>query len=63
MALSETTLSVPMPEFLAQRLRLQAARECSSVASVARRLIALGVARETPEPTERDPRALVGAAR
>jgi hypothetical protein len=59
MALSDYRLSVPMPEFLADRLRLKAELECSSVAAVARRLIALGITREAPERTT-DARELAG---
>jgi hypothetical protein len=52
MALSEVYLSVPMPEALAKRLRLKADHECNSMAATARRLIALGIAREVPAHVE-----------
>lgn len=48
MALSEVYVSVPMPDDLAGRLRQVADRDYSTVAATARRLIALGVARELP---------------
>lgn len=44
--LSEVRLPVTVPEHLAVRLRALADRDCATVASTARRLIALGIARE-----------------
>lgn len=44
--LCEAYVSVPMPESLAARLRSVADRDYSSVAATARRLLAVGVARE-----------------
>lgn len=62
MALSDVYVSVPMPERLAVRLRSMAERECSSVAACARRLIALGIAREVAE-RESDTRELAAGVR
>ena len=44
--MSESFVSVPIPEYLKDSLRTLAARDCSTLAATARRLLALGVARE-----------------
>jgi hypothetical protein len=54
MALSEVYVSVPMPRDLAQRLRQVADRDSSNPAATARRLIALGLARESQKGVGRD---------
>ncbi len=45
-SLSEVSLSLTVPEALAEQLRTIASRDCSSLAGVARRFIAQGVRRE-----------------
>ena len=47
--LSEIRLPVTVPVALMARVRALADRDCATIASTARRLIALGVAREVPE--------------
>ena len=47
-SLSEVSLSLTVPLPLATKLRHLAEQDCSSLASVARRLLAHGVAREIP---------------
>lgn len=48
-SLSEVRLPVTVPEPLAERLRVLAERDCSSVAATVRRLLARGLERELPE--------------